>query len=236
MLRLLVLALLLANGAYFAWSQGLLRGYGFAPAAQSEPQRMAQQLRPEGLRILPPEEARRMNAAPPATSSAAPPVAQPAVTTASSSPPECLQAGTFTDIQTAALRTRLQSALPANSWMLDPVVEPARWIVYMGKYPTADALAKKRAELASLNLKFEPLTNPALEIGLSLGGFQTQAAANTSLANLNRRGVRTARVVQERAEVRGTLLKIPAADDAVKTRLEELKTVLAGKSLRACRQ
>ena len=184
---------------------------------------MAQQLRPEGMSILKPEEVRRMDAAP------------TAVPTASASPPECLQAGLFNDAQTAVLRPRLQSALPPNSWRLDTVVEPARWIVYMGKYPTADALAKKRAELASLNLKFETLTNPALEIGLSLGGFQTQAAANTALANLNRRGVRTARVVQERAEVRGSLLKIPAADDAVKARLEEFKTALAGKPLRSCK-
>ncbi len=231
MLRLLVLALLLANGVYFAWSQGLVRGYGFAPVAQSEPQRMAQQLRPEGLRILKPDEVRRLDAAPPA----APPVIPPAVPTVSANPPECLQAGLFNDAQTAVLRTKLQSAMPANSWLLDPVVEPARWIVYMGKYPTANALAKKRAELASLNLKFEALTNPALEIGLSLGGFQTQAAANTALANLSRRGVRTARVVQERAEVRGTLLKVPVADDAVKARLEEFKSALAGKPLRICK-
>lgn len=231
MLRLLVLALLLVNGAYFAWSQGLLRGYGFAPAAQSEPQRLAQQLRPEGLSILKPEEVRRMDAGP----LPAPTVAQPAVPPASVNPPVCLQAGPFDDTQTTALRPKLQTGLPANSWLLDAVVEPARWIVYMGKYPTADALAKKRAELASLNLKFEPLINPALEIGLSLGGFQTQAAANAALANLNRRGVRTARVVQERAEVRGTLLKIPVADDAVKARLEEFKTALAGKPLRPCK-
>ena len=235
MLRLLVLALLLANGAYFAWSQGLLRGYGFAPAAQSEPQRMARQLRPESLSVLKPEEARRMEAAPPPALPPAPSPALPPVPTASSNPPECLQAGLFDGTQTAALRPRLQSALPANSWRLDPVVEPARWIVYMGKYPTADALTKKRAELASLNLKFETLTNPALEIGLSLGGFQTQAAANTALANLKRRGVRTARVVQEHTEVRGTLLKIPAADDAVKARLDDVKTALAGKPLRTCK-
>ena len=227
MLRLIVLLLLLANGVYFAWAQGLLRGYGFAPAAQSEPQRVAQQLRPDSLRILKPDEVKRLDAAPPAVQAAAPSV--------SANPPECLQAGLFNDAQATALRTQLQPALPANTWLLDAVVEPARWIVYMGKYPTADALVKKRAELASLNLKFETLTNPALEIGLSLGGFQTQAAANTALANLNRRGVRTARVVQERAEVRGTLLKIPAADDAVKARLEEFKTALAGKPLRACK-
>lgn len=226
MLRLLVLALLLVNGAYFAWSQGLLRGYGLAPVAQSEPQRMAQQLRPEGLRILKADEVGRLDATLPVTLPPAP--------AAAVNPPECLQAGLFNDAQTATLRARLQLALPANAWLLNTVVEPSRWIVYMGKYPSADALAKKRAELASLNLKFETLTNPSLEIGLSLGGFQTQAAANTALANLNRRGVRTARVVQEREEVRGNLLKIPAVDDAVKGRLEEFKAALAGKPLQPC--
>lgn len=219
MLRLIVLALVLINGTYLAWSQGWLTVYGFAPAQQSEPQRLRQQLRPEAMRLLTPEEARRAEAAPPA-----PP-----------KPPECLQAGLFDDRQGVLLRRTLESALPAGSWLMDTAVEPARWIVYMGKYPDAQALLKKRAELASLNLRFEPLTDPALEPGLSLGGFETQAAAHAELASLSRRGVRTARVVQERAEVRGSLLKIPAADEALRAKLDEFKTALAGKPLRPCK-
>ena len=34
--RLLVLLLVLLNAGYFAWSQGLLRAYGFAPVLQTE--------------------------------------------------------------------------------------------------------------------------------------------------------------------------------------------------------
>lgn len=219
MLRLIVLALVLINGTYLAWSQGLLTVYGFAPAQQSEPQRLRQQLRPEAMRLLTPEEVRRAEAAP---------AAQP-------KPPECLQAGLFDDRQGVLLRRALEPALPAGSWLMDTVVEPARWIIYMGKYPDADALLKKRAELASLNLRFEPLTNPALEPGLSLGGFETQAAAHAELASLSRRGVRTARVVQERAEMRGSLLKIPAADEALRAKLDEFKAALAGKPLRPCK-
>jgi hypothetical protein len=59
MLRALVLALLLANAGYFAWTRGLLADYGFAPAAQSEPQRLTQQIRPEAMRLLTAEEARQ---------------------------------------------------------------------------------------------------------------------------------------------------------------------------------
>ena len=146
------------------------------------------------------------------------------------------QAGLFDEAQAVNLRRTLESfTLPAGAWTLDSAVEPARWIVYMGKYPTADALAKKRAELASLNLKFEALVNPALEFGVSLGNFDNQAADDAWMAALSRRGVRTAHVVQERAEVRGALLKLPVVDDALRPRLEELKASLAGKTLRTCK-
>lgn len=219
MLRFLVLALLLANGAYFAWSQGLLRAYGFAPATTTEPQRLAQQVHPENLKILTAEEVKRLEAGP-----------APGAKTG-----ECLQAGLFSEADGATLRSKLDSLLPAGTWSLDAYVEPARWIVYMGKYPTADALAKKRVELAQRNVKFENVTNPALEFGLSLGGYDTQAAADTALDVLTRRGVRTARVVQDRFEVRSVLLKIAATDETLKAKLDDLKPALGGKTLRACR-
>ena len=107
MLRLLVLLLLLANGAYLAWSQGLLRAYGLAPMPLSEPQRVAQQIRPEALQLLTPEEARRLEA---------PPLLPVR-------PAECLQAGLFNEEQTVVLRDRLQSTLPVNSWVLENIVE-----------------------------------------------------------------------------------------------------------------
>ena len=56
MLRLLVLMLMLINGTYLAWSQGLLLELGWAPAAQTEPQRLVQQIKPEALRLLSPQE------------------------------------------------------------------------------------------------------------------------------------------------------------------------------------
>jgi hypothetical protein len=43
---------LLANAAYFAWTQGYLAPLGLAPVEQSEPQRLQSQIRPEALRLL----------------------------------------------------------------------------------------------------------------------------------------------------------------------------------------
>jgi hypothetical protein len=219
MLRLIVLILLLLNGAYFAWSQGLLAAVGWAPTPQSEPQRLGLQLKPEALSLLTEEERLQAEASPPRVAP---------------KPPVCLQAGLFTESQSTLLRRTLTSAWPTGSWLIDDALEPGRWIVYMGPYANAPEVAKKRAQLDSLALKFEPLTNSALGLGLSLGGFDTQAAAQAALAGLNRRGVRTARVVQEHPEVRGTLLRLPAVDEALRARLDELKPALAGKALRPC--
>lgn len=46
MLRLFVIALLVANLAYFAWSRGSLSGLGLAPAQQHEPERLKAQIAP----------------------------------------------------------------------------------------------------------------------------------------------------------------------------------------------
>ena len=210
MLRLAVLVLLLGNGLYFAWSQGLLQSWGAAPTQQSEPQRLEQQIRPEARRA----------------DSAAAPVARG---------PECLQAGLFDERQAVAVRQTLEPLLPPGSWSLDSGVEPPRWIIYMGKYLTPDAVNKKKAELRQIGVSFEGLSNAALEPGLSLGGFTSQGAAQQQLERLNQRGVRTARVIQEREEVRGQLLRLPQVDDTMRARLEEIRTVLNGKPLRSCR-
>ncbi len=219
MLRLLVLLLVLLNAGYYAWSQGMLRSYGWAPVEQSEPQRLTQQIRPEAIRILPADEGRRAE--------------QVALTPPK--PPECLQAGLFDEAQTETVRKALETSLPGGAWSLELMAEPARWIVYMGKFPNAAAQEKKKVELEKMKLRLQPLDNPELQLGLSLGRFETQAQAQTELNALQRRGVRTARVVQERPEIRQSQLRIPAADEALRPKLEEIKPALGDKTLRSCR-
>lgn len=216
MLRLTVLLLLLANAAYFVWSQGVLAPWGLAPAQQSEPQRVEQQIQPQLVRVLGSDEARRLQG------------------TSGAKPQECLQAGLFADAQVASLKQALEP-WPQGSWLLEPAVEPPRWIVYIGKFGAADNVARKKAELRQLGVTFEELSSPSLEPGLSLGGFGTEAAAGEHLQSLRRLGVRDAKVVQERPETRGQVLKLPAIDDNQRPRLEQLRTALNGRPLRPCR-
>ncbi len=196
----------------------MLRSYGFAATSQREPQRLTQQIMPEAIRVLTPAEFKRVEAQ----------------VQADLAPKECLQAGPFDDAQATALRTALETTMVPGSWQLQASTVPARWIVYMGKFANAEGLAKKREELAAMRLVPQSLNNADLEIGLSLGGFDSQSAAQAELARLNLRGIRTARVVQERGEGQQTLLKLPALTQDMKRRLNDLKPALAGRTLKAC--
>lgn len=219
MLRLLVILLLLANGAYFAWSQGHLAVFGLVPANQTEPGRMQTQIKPEVVRLLNASDARRLEVA----------AAAPAP-----KPPECLQSALLDERVAQTVRSAANT-LPAGSWSLDAATEPARWIVYMGKYPAADVMAKKKAELRQLGVNFEALQNTSLEPGISLGGHADQASANKELADLNKRGVRTARVLQEKAPAKGQVLRLPAVDDALRGQLDGVRTALGSVALRICK-
>jgi hypothetical protein len=243
MLRLIVVLLLLANGAYFAWVRGHLALFGLAPVAQTEPARMQAQIKPELVQLVKPPNSQSAGNTP-TLAPAVPPAAVPtgsasAAQSATASAPapksaECLQSPLLDARLTQAVRTAA-AALPSGSWALESASEPARWIVYMGKYTAADVLAKKRAELRQLDVTIVPLQNPNLEPGISLGGFATQGEANRELTELNKRGVRTAKVLQEKAAATGQVLRLPAVDDALRGQLGSLRTALGNAALRTCK-
>lgn len=239
MLRLALILLLLANAGYYAWSQGLLKDWGFAPQEQAEPQRMNQQIKPETLQILRvnPGKASSSAAQPsaPAVAAAASAEASASSSAPASTPadaPECLQAGVFDERQADALRSAA-AGLPAGSWVLDPTPVPGRWMVYMGRFEDLEALDKKRAELRARKIDHDR-AGGTLEYGLSLGRFSSSEAAERELASLAGRGVRTARVVQERPDTPGFTLRLPAVTDALRPQLDALRPAMAGKTLRPC--
>jgi hypothetical protein len=102
MLRALVIALLAANLAFYAWTQGWLSGVlGLPPEGDREPQRLAAQIDPNALQIGPAAPA-ASRAAPvePAASEAAPPA--PADTPASGALPPLPAPGPASEAPTLA--------------------------------------------------------------------------------------------------------------------------------------
>ncbi len=222
-LRLAVLLLLLLNLSYYLWSEDLLRGAGLGPAVQTEPQRLARQIQPDAVQLRKPEAVMPESAgSAPSASTAGP-------------PGECLEAGPFDQPQSAVLKRAAMAALPASAWALVPKMMPARWIVYIGQYSSAITIENKRAELAALKISVQPLINPELELGLSLGHFKTRAAATAALEALKKRGLRKAIVVQEQPELPGTVLRVRLSNGIERAQLSGLTAALAGKEWLPCR-
>ena len=133
MLRLFVLILLLLNSLYFAWSHGFLSELGLAPEQQTEPRRLQQQIQPEVLRLLSPQEL---------TEAQAPKA------------PECLQAGPFSEAQSTLLRATLASTMPPGSWTLEGLKGQA----VMLRVPRADDEQRARLDEIKAALANQPLS------------------------------------------------------------------------------
>jgi hypothetical protein len=94
-LRTLVAALVLANVVFFAFSHGALDGlFGLRAAGDREPERLANQVRPQTIRLLP-------------------------TTAAASAPPEiqtCWETPVFGAAEATAIEATLANTLPPGSW------------------------------------------------------------------------------------------------------------------------
>ncbi|MBT3068429.1 SPOR domain-containing protein [Rhodoferax sp. U11-2br] len=229
MWRLMVLLLVLLNLGVFARGQGWLLAYGWGTTQQHEPQRVTQQIRPEALVVL-------TDKADAAHTAASAPEPAPALTPAEPVASSCWQSGELDEAQVDTLRPLLTAKLPPGAWVLDESRLPARWMVYMGPYNQATELAKKREQLTELKVKFFALSNTALSPGFSLGVFSTEESAKTGLQDLVKRGVRSARVIQERQASVTYHLRLPSISAADLAALDSLQAALPGKPLVLCPQ
>ena len=121
-MRALVALLLLANLAFLALSQGWLQPWvGLSTQRQREPQRLAAQIDPDAVRVLP-------------ASALLPPASA-----------TCLQAGPFEASRIDAAEAAL-SALPAGSWQRVPLDGAAgRWAPsYWLRVERADAALQQQ--------------------------------------------------------------------------------------------
>jgi len=216
MLRAVVIALVLANAAFFAWTQGWLDNVvGVRSIGDREPERLLRQIRPETIRII------------------------PTPTVVAAPPPACLEAGPFAPAEIAAAEAALRAALPnatAGTWVSLKTDQPGTWIVYMGKYPNRELLVRKQEELARRKVAFEEVNSPVtLDPGLSLGRFEERAAADKALAQFTQQGIRTAKVVELTPPASSFRLRVERADAALAAQLAEAKPeVLPGKPFVAC--
>ncbi len=227
MLKWLLLVLVAANLAFFAWTQGWVDNVaGVRASGDREPGRLAQQVRPESVVIL---SASAVAAAKSAASAAA------AASAAYSANLACLEAGPFTNAELAAAEATLTRLTPASTWSKVPVEVAGSWAVYMGPYAAADLRGKKEAELRRRGLKYEAFKLPPevsaeqrvalsaqLIPGLTLGRYASLEAADAALAEFGVAGVQSARVVELYKPYGAQSVRVDKADAALVARLKGL--------------
>jgi len=218
MLRIIALVLVLANAWLLAAQFG---GFGWpgesaGTPAQQEPLRLKRQLNPELVQILSPQAA---------TAALAAAAASAAQTAAQAAAAACLEAGPFSAAEAeAAERTLRDAGLAAGSWQARQIQQTAVYMVYMGRYPDAETLQRKRDELKRRNVAAETVSDAVdWQPGLSLGRFDDKPAAEAALAGFAQRGVSSARVVTLHPSKNQTMLRLGKHDAATRARLAGLR-------------
>lgn len=157
MLRALLLGLLAANLLFFVWAQGWLGEH-----RSGEPQRLAEQVRPEWVQVLPWQA--EPTSALPATADAASPGSAPtsadAGTSQASADTACLESGPWSDDQWPAALAALQAAgVAEGSWSVQADGLGQRWL----RAPAASAALQQHLQgLAGLapDRRFKPCRVP----------------------------------------------------------------------------
>ncbi|MDP1899182.1 MAG: hypothetical protein Q8K96_01845 [Rubrivivax sp.] len=216
MLRTLAAALLLANLLFFAWAQGW---FGALPrASEREPERVAAQVRPESVTVLPAK------------------AASAAVSAARAAAAVCLEAGPFIETGIAAAEAALAPAqLAEGRWARESVWPPPAWLVYTGSVADAASRRAREAELRKYKLAFETLDSPAaLAPGLVLSRHATQAQAEAALAALAGQTIKGLRVVALPAPPPQLWLRVAHADGPTQARLRALPGAALAGGFRPC--
>ena len=252
MLRSLVLALLIVNLGFFAWTHGWLNTWvGLPPEGQREPQRLSAQLHAEQIEVIQPGESARHHALrgrmAPASAASAPATVASAASEASpsasrSEPSQaaapagiCIEAGPFNSEDATSVDKVLRPLLPNGSWTRQNIPISGQWMVYMGPYADDELYDRKVAELKRIkNLNVDEVRSGPHARGFSLGRFTSEADAETRLSNLRQRGIRTARVVTIRPAGQVHYLRVTQATVTMQVTLSGLK-LPQGKSFTACR-
>lgn len=214
-MRLLFFLLIFANLLFYGWHAGYI---GPGESRRGEGERMSQQLAPEKIRIVTPEEAKKL--------------AESARLRASA----CFEWGTF-PAQEAEKATEALASLNLGSRLSTrSVEETAGWWVFLPSQGTKPNADKKVDELKRLGVTdfFIVQDEGPNKFAISLGVFRTEDAAKNYLATVAARGVKTARADQRETRVQKTIYRLSGLDEATMAKFDALKKDFPGHDAREC--
>jgi hypothetical protein len=229
-MRALLLSLLAINLALFAWLHGW---FGAVPVSGREPSRLDQQVAAERIRVLTDREVQQLERrASEASAAAATAAAAPREGAAS-----CVQIGEFAgEAQLARLREKLAEMRLADRASEQSREVPGWYLVYL---PSARSLteAEQRADQLRAQGVRELLVlkeEGELRYAIGLGSFRDRDLAVKQVAQLERRGIKGARVGDKPTTVRSVRVLIRGADAPAMQQLEALQKEFPQQKIQAC--
>ena len=208
-MRTFVALLLLANLALFAYSR-------LEHMNEGEPDRLANQLAPEKLKLLSPSQVANLGPGK---------IAQLANV--------CLEWGAFTDAERAAALSALEP-LQLGKQMSQRRLEsaPSFW-VFIAPLSTKQLAERKVGELKALGLTdYYILNDGPQRNAISLGIFKTEDAATKYHESIRARGVNSARVGPRNQAIAQTVLILRDPQPAQAETLQQLKNDFAGSEVK----
>lgn len=170
------------------------------------------------------------------------PAANAATATPAPPPPEkkkpamiaCTEIGNFNTEDAKRVAAQLSALSVGSRIEQRPVREVTSHIVYIPPQADRESAEKKAEELRGLGVDdfFIIQDNSSLRWGISLGVFKTEDAARTHLANLNQKGVRSARIGERSANLVALQVRDMEADK--KAVLERIKARFPKQEIRRC--
>jgi hypothetical protein len=226
--RTVFFLLLLANVGFFAWSYF---GGGYA---LNESQLIEQQLNPQAIRLLSPEQlaalaAERARLAAERAKPPPPPPPKAAVTA-------CLELGAFNPGDVPRVQQALDPLALGPKLSQRRADEVASYWVFMPPQRSRQAVIQKSAELRKLGVEdfFVIQEDPKFRFAISLGVFKSEEAAQARLEQLRAKGVRTAKVGAKETPVQKIYFTVRDVPEALASRLNELRQGFPGIELKEC--
>ncbi|WP_334189041.1 SPOR domain-containing protein [Noviherbaspirillum sp.] len=251
MLKFFFWILLLANAVLLAYQQGYLDEL---VASGREPGRLQNQLNADKIRVAPvPPQASAPQASAPSVETAAMTAAVDQPAPAPSSPaqstpaaevvaqkadtPSCVEIGNFNAADAQRFESRLAALSLGDRVSRHGVQEVLRHMVYIPPQPDREAAERKTAELRQLGVTdfYVIQDNSDMRWAISLGVFKIEDVARAHLADLNRKGVRSARIGERTLTTKAVAFRFKGWDAAMKESVDKIRTDFPNLEMRECK-
>jgi hypothetical protein len=218
MLRFLFWSLLAANALMLAFNFGYLGNW--SPETH-EPQRIRNQYRPDQLQLISANVAQAM---------------QDGQGDKKGDVLACVELGNFQPSEAPRIEDRLKQLALGDRQARINIVDVASHIVYIPPQGSKEGADKKAGELRRLGINdfFVVQDQSNLRWAISLGVFKSEDAAKAHLANLNSRGVHTARVGARAVSSTKFAYQLHTLSPEEKARVDSIKADFPNQEMRNC--